>query len=191
MVIGIAGYARSGKDTLCHALVQALEEVGKTGRQYTLAAELKQDLSGLIWEVFQKDIWTLSGSDKELVRPLMVAYGSIWRKTSQGTHYPSILDPQLDEAEQRGFIPIISDIRYAEYERDELQWIKDARKGKLIYVERHMNIAPNEDELRNCAKLRECADLVVSWDTFSVDGENVNARALPYARDAIRHLGIA
>ena len=49
----------------------------------------------------------------------------------------------------RGYIPILTDIRYAEYENDELFWIKHEKRGILIFLEREGVCPANQFEEKN------------------------------------------
>jgi ABC-type uncharacterized transport system ATPase subunit len=69
-IIGIAGCARSGKDTFFNILKKYLPEV----EQVALAGELKKDLDDFVKSKIGISVFTDDTKEKSLIRGLMVEY---------------------------------------------------------------------------------------------------------------------
>ena len=167
-VIGIAGVARSGKDTLCDLLRKGLLERGYKSQRFALADLLKAKIRPFLLEFFEIDIFDCSPEEKELVRPLLVEFGRAKRITSEGSYWTGLLQEEIDKADCD--VAIVTDIRYAEYEYDEADWLKEWNHGTLIHVERvlpngEILTAPNADEERNNPKLKELANTNLIWES--------------------------
>ena len=66
-------------------------------------------------------------------------------------------------------IAVITDIRYAEYEEDELFWLKKQLDGHLIHITMSLDNneklkAPNKEEEQNDPILKKHADYRVIWN---------------------------
>ena len=169
-VIGICGVARSGKDTLARCIKKYLNSRGKSVEIHSLAKPLKNDLAPLVKAKFGLDIHELSDENKNILRPLMVAYGFALRKKSKGKYFTEMADHFIKFHFNIDSI-IIPDIRYTEYPEDENVWITKY-DSKLIHVSRVLPDGsilqpPNEDERRNDPILAGEADMVVRWGDMS------------------------
>lgn len=167
-IIGITGLATSGKDTLCRFLIENFEKVGICAKRFALADELKLKIRDFLIENFGIDILTANPEEKELVRPLLVAFGKAHRQKSEGTFWTSILEDKIRQ--EKADVSIITDIRYDEYDKDESWWLREHLGGPLVHVSRVLKYgntlsAPNEDEARNDPKLFEKAAYRIKWET--------------------------
>lgn len=169
MVIGLTGVARCGKDTFYGILNRYLEEKQIKSQRLAFADDLKKELNDFTKEKFKIDLFKCYGTDKELVRPLMVAYGKCRRSQSEGKYWTSQLDVKVEKLLKDNIIPIITDVRYIEYKDDEYSWLK-SYNGILIHLSRKLDdgsiIPPaNIEEKSNDNKLKAVADYSVCWDT--------------------------
>jgi hypothetical protein len=178
-VIGITGFARTGKDTLCGAL---LERANEASRRVALADELKREMAPIIKNYFNIDAFTDDDKEKSLIRPLMVAWGGIRREETQGTHWTALVTEKVKDIVACGGWAIITDIRYAnpKFKNDEVNWLKD-NGGKLIHLKKYklksvsidldgriklrrvFTKAPNEQEKTNDKILIGKADFKIEW----------------------------
>ncbi len=174
-IIGIGGLAKSGKDTLCNILRGELEKMHVKTLRLALADELKLNIRDSLIEQFGIDILNCTPEEKEIVRPALVAYGKEKRLASRGTYWTKILDEKIKNAPES--VIIVPDIRYTQYENDELWWLKEKRKGLFIHVSRYTLaegqeriylLPPNEDEAQNDPILRSEADFSLCWKTNDV-----------------------
>ena len=171
-IIAVSGVARSGKDTIADCLAEEVKSMfpNLSIKRESLASFLKEEMAGFLLEKFNKDIFTLDGEEKEKFRPLLVAYGFAKRLDTQGTYFTSLLQKRMER--ENHDIYIVSDLRYAENEGDELSWLKnqggklihirrfDTKNGKKVYIK-----PPNEDEKKNDPILEKNADFHVVWES--------------------------
>jgi len=173
-VLGLAGVATVGKDTFYSLLKSHLADHGITIQRFALADKLKDEIDPFLKERFGISAWTTDKVEKELIRPMLVAYGAVWRKRSMGTHWTKGIQPRLEEAMSNGIFPVMTDIRYDEYEFDEAVWL-NAIGGKLAHISRYTEFngartyvrPPNIDEERNDPRLKARSFVQIEWDTVS------------------------
>jgi len=171
-IIAASGLARSGKDTIPDCLAEQIRQdfPNLQVRRESLASFLKDEMAGFLLEKFNKDIYTLDGEEKEKFRPLLVAYGFAKRLDTKGTYFTSLLQKKMEI--EKADVYIISDLRYAESEADELSWLKN-QGGKLIHIRRYNKTdgkkqyikAPNSDEKKNDPILEKNADFKIDWES--------------------------
>lgn len=166
-MIGITGVATSGKDTLFSILNKKLKEKGMNTERYALADILKKKIKTFVENEFSIDLDNVNPKDKELVRPILVAYGKIKRQQTNGRHWIDLLNKKINSNENK--VPIITDIRYCEYEKDELFWLLNENKGFLIHISRVLDgkiIKPaNEEEAKNDLILSKTSHYKMIWCT--------------------------
>lgn len=168
-MIGLTGVARSGKDTFYSILKKYLEEKGIKSQRLAFADELKNELYDFTKDKFKIDLLNCTPENKEVVRPLMVAYGKCRRIQTEGKYWTSTLQPEVNKLINNNIVPIVTDVRYIEYKDDEYSWLK-FHNGILIHISRKLNdgslIAPaNIEEKSNDNKLKAVADYSVCWET--------------------------
>jgi len=164
--IGIAGNACVGKDTLCNFLIEKFEINYKLiAKRCSIAGDtIRKDLKPFILEKTGVDIESAIPEEKTLLRPIMVEYGRYMRNKTQGRYFIE----KLKENKQFGFgfIPIIPDIRYIEFEKDEIYWLKKENQGLLIFLERNGIKPANKFEEENNKKIKKNADLIFKVPNF-------------------------
>lgn len=168
-MIGLTGVARSGKDTFYCILRRYLKEKNIESQRIALADNLKSELGDFVKEKFKIDLSKCDGLDKELIRPLMVAYGKCRRIQTEGKYWTGLVESKIKDFKKNNTIPIITDIRYIEYKEDEYAWLKN-HNGILIHISRKLDdgtlIPPaNIEEKANDNKLKAVADFSICWDT--------------------------
>jgi hypothetical protein len=171
-IIGLSGVAGSGKDLFCKVL---LEKAPKY-KSLSLASRLKSDLRDKIIDEYNIDIFNCSREEKNSVRQELVDYGGKKRAETMGRFWIEKLNPEITKLNE----PVcITDIRYDDYEFDEVFWLKKELKGVLVHIERSVILnnnkkiieAANEEERRNDPKLKDGASYNVRWPTFEEDVE--------------------
>ena len=184
-IIGISGVAKSGKDTL----FSTLQKIGKEQRlylkRYALADQLKKDLDPFLLEKFGISAFTTIPREKEIIRPMLVAYGRGKRIISKGTYWTTIVFNQIQKDLKSGdFIPVITDIRYSEFEKDELSWIKK-NNGTLIHLTRY----EEEDEWIECfGKIPDGKDVIRrNNEIYAKTGRKILNKIMPPNEDESRN----
>jgi len=183
-IIGISGFARSGKDLFTTVAQRVLKEHGLKTERYALAYELKSDLKDLIKTKVGIDVFTENTEEKNIIRPLLVAYGDVMRKTSGGKYWTQKVEQRIGKS--KADVVFITDIRYDFYPEDECTWLQYKMAGKLIHLTKYKlstmpsgrrfsknkitkiyDSAPNEHESLNNPKVLKRADIAVEWQDYS------------------------
>lgn len=183
-IIGVSGFARSGKDLFTSVAQNILSDHGIKSEKYALAYELKSDLKDLIKEKVGIDVFTENTSEKNIIRPLLVAYGDVMRKTSEGKYWTQKVESRIINS--KSDIVFITDIRYDHYPEDECTWLQRKMSGKLIHITKYKlasvpsgkrfsknkitkiyDNAPNEHELLNNPKVLKRSDVAIEWQDYS------------------------
>ena len=188
-MIGISGIAGSGKDLFCKFLLKEIK-----GSRIALADPLKEETRGFILQKYGIDILNCSLEEKNKVRDMLVFYGGIKRYETKGTYWTDKAQKKADDCKH---IPVVTDIRYAEYENDEIHWLKAKNNGTLIHLRKYCEVEtfgpqvkrvyfdpPNEDEKRNDPKIREKADYCIEWPHVEdANYEKIKEILTPYAKE--------
>jgi ABC-type dipeptide/oligopeptide/nickel transport system ATPase component len=158
-IIGIAGASRSGKDTLCRSLIRILnEKYNIEAERKSIAGDLiKKNLRSIIMNSVGIDSFTENTEEKELIRPLLVEYGKLMRNNTKGRYFVENFEIVKEKT------LIIPDIRYAEYLKDEIHWIRNEVNGYLIFLERENIKDANETEKINNKKLKILSNCCIRW----------------------------
>lgn len=172
-IIGISGAARVGKDTLCKALIKFFNSKNIKSERKSIAGDIiKKDLKGLIKNKANINSFTEDVYEKTLIRPLLVEYGKLMRNQTKGRYFIEKFKPNTD------VITIIPDIRYAEYEEDELFWLKTEKNGFLIFIEHEFVSDANQTEKINNKIIKKQSDFKLSWSTLNennpIDLQEIN-----------------
>lgn len=162
MLIGISGVARSGKDTLGRFLVEKLP--GRT-LCLALAKKLKDETAPIIHSNFGLDVWSSDTEQKKIFRDFLVAWGLMRRKQTQGQYFINHAKLAMEKLADFYDHFVITDVRYAEYENDEMDWIK--QNGVLVHIRRTYKDGltqppANKHEEENDLKLMTNADFTIN-----------------------------
>jgi len=188
-MIGLSGIAGSGKDLFCRLLLKEIK-----GTRIALADPLKEETRGFILQKYGIDILNCSLEEKNKVRDFLVFYGGIKRYETKGTYWTGKAQKKADASKHTA---VVTDVRYSEYENDEVSWLKKQNKGVLVHIRKYCELEtfgpqvkriyftpPNEDEVRNDPKLLEKADYCVEWP--HVEGANqkeIEGILSPYVKE--------
>lgn len=167
-ILGITGVARSGKDTLARCIVKAFPSV--RFEVVSLAHQLKIETRQEIYERFKIDSFTSKTEEKTIIRQFLVDYAAKKRSETNGSYFTDIINSKVINLMESGVVPIISDLRYAEYQFSELQWFKSL-DGFMIHVTKyyfHDNkweiLGPaNVDEFNNDSIMMKNSDAHIIW----------------------------
>lgn len=179
-VIGLSGFARSGKDTLCEFLIKEYANIGITAKRFALADQLKKDLDDFLVTRCSISSFTSITEEKTLIRPILVEYGRLKRTQSNGTYWTNLLEQEIKS--QAPEVAIVTDVRYNIFPKDEVFWLKATMCGVLVHIRRFDMItigeecsqpiksyhkAPNEDERINDPSLIKNADILMDSPTLA------------------------
>lgn len=165
-MIGISGYARSGKDTFGETLQRVFLKYGINSKTYALANQLKFDISFLTEGDFGINAFTKDDKEKKIIRPLLVGYGEAWRN-ADADHWLQILDSNLEPR----ILPIITDIRYG----NEADYVLE-NQGFLLNLNRtlpngtFLTPANKEEEKNHPIVLKKC-HFNLCWRTTEDENE--------------------
>ena len=178
-VIGVSGVAGCGKDLFSSSIEQELTSKGFKVRKISLAAALKSEVRRWCVENYGIDSIDCSREDKEKIRDFLVFHGTTKRNTSEGRHWIDVIDSIIRMEKDDYDYFIISDVRYDDYEKDEVYWLQEELNGVLVHVqlywvEQRLNglkkvfqEPANSEEARNDPKLLQKCDYDVTWEKFS------------------------
>lgn len=139
-IIGIAGNARSGKDTLGENFVKILSDQGIKAKTYSFAYELKKSVDSFLKEQLGISSFTENDEEKKIIRPFLVFWGTdVMRKLNN-----SIWVEKLESSLDNNQVSIITDLRFI----NELDWIKE-NKGLSLLIEREGVKPANDYEEQN------------------------------------------
>jgi hypothetical protein len=160
-IIGIAGPARSGKDTLCNQFLEIFQEMGIKAKRSALADQLKLESKDFIFNTLGIDVFTEKTEEKNIIRPFLVTWGTHVRRKLD----PDIWIKKIQESIEENSILIVPDIRF----KNEFDWVK-SNNGYMFFIDRideNGNQVPdaNADEAENNVFLRENADSSFTWNT--------------------------
>lgn len=171
-IIGLAGVAGSGKDTFFELLSKEIN-----CQRYSLADELKREVNDWTENSYGINALTCSRLEKEIIRPFLVFHGQMRRAQTEGRYWIDKLSEEIDDGDPPELVlQVITDIRFGEYERDEIHWLKEELGGMLVHVSMYsrdedQNIiwrpAANECEEKNDPILKDNADYLVEWPELS------------------------
>jgi len=153
-IIGIAGNARSGKDTVGTLIKQFAEKQGQQVSLVSFASALRDELNSFCLEKLGISSYTTDEQEKKIIRPLLVCWGTEIRRANDESYWVKALEQNMNDDNT---LYIITDLRFV----NEFNWIKK-NCGVTIYLDR-ASIAPaNHYEKENNVILEKLVDYV--WE---------------------------
>lgn len=173
LLIGISGYARSGKNFFSSLLVSFIRDYNVQVKEYSFAQLLKEDLRELCLDKFKIDSFTENTKEKEIIRPLLIAYGECMRKYSNGTYWWNKVKVKIDADFVLGnTVAIITDARFYEEQykgQDEIDFIR-SYKNNLLFSVKQFGIGPAHiSEETNMKRIEPESDAIVEWPFLDED----------------------
>lgn len=193
IVIGISGFARSGKDTLVGIAIDILKANGYRPMRVAFADKLKDEVETMLkTNRYKATVKTDDSVFKSMVRPLMVWWGCQRRYESDGGMYwVNEVDNQLSEIcvdylkhgeSHENVVVLCSDVRFP----NEAKWVHEKWNGSIIHLKRYTlgegvwNIttkdsryksydpAPNEEEAKQDPLVEAVSDVNTEWENQKV-----------------------
>jgi hypothetical protein len=174
--IGVGGVSRAGKDLLASTLKKQLSYLypDKKIELNSLANPLKEDCKDFVKQKLGLDVFTNNTEEKTIFRELLVWYGKVKRQQTEGTYWTNLLDEKVKALKPD--ICIVPDIRYFQYKKDEVPWLKSKKRNSFFHIQRLLQdnevVAPaNMDEQINDGIIRKYADKCLLIPTFEQDAK--------------------
>ena len=172
-LIGIAGFARTGKDSLASILAHILEEQYNQCKISPFAYYLKKDVDSFLQSRLNISAFTEDPKEKEIIRPLLVCWGTkIIRDKIDKEYWIRKMHSVHAVHKSKDIKTIIPDVRF----QNEVEWIHSLG-GATIYVERE-GVGPiNSDEEEYTKKLKKMCKFSFFWNNLQ-DFEHTGPEAV-------------
>lgn len=169
-LIGISGLARSGKDSFYEKCIPFLEGKGFKHKRFAFADALKEECDPFLKQNVGISAFTEKNNEKEIIRPLLVVYGTHIRRKINKNCWIEKIEPKVKESISDKTFSFITDVRFD----NEIDWVHNLG-GESIHITRKGIVAPNEDELKNDPILKDKSKFLVEWENFNEENlEYVN-----------------
>ena len=174
-IVAVTGVIRSGKNSFADLIQAELKDTAPNliVEQFSFAFHLRQELFQFINDNLNIDAFTEDEKEKAIIRPLLIAYGNAKREVSKNQYWIEKLHRKIERSNCD--VALITDLRFAETEDDELGWLKRNR-GFNFHLKRYKfsqlrnnkvyEKAPNEFEKRNNPKLEANAKRVIEIERY-------------------------
>ena len=177
---GLSGFAACGKDLFSDLLKEEVERRGISLSKISIAESLKVECRSTLVRLMGIDILYCTWEEKDEVRDYLVFYGLIMRDRSGGMHWIDRASEQIDHSSPNfPHLFCITDVRYDEYEKDEVYWIKNELKGKLVHLTKEGSPAANSFEEENDPRLQKKADYKIVWPNCNSNQKEINKHLRP------------
>ena len=203
-IIGISGLAGDGKDSVCDIFEKFFSDKNYGFNRVALADELKQECKKACLALFGVDPSCCSREEKEKIRNYLVFYGKVWRENSKGEHWTARALRRIKKNRRRKMIFCVPDIRYASYDNDECQWVKN-NGGVLVHIrkfkfkdqivpykgfksERIYSRPVNQEEKVNDPKVKRKADFILEWPDTSPTPPSQNDECVNAAKEVAKRI---
>jgi hypothetical protein len=161
-VIGLCGVARSGKDSFCKFSKEILQEEGITPMRFAFADALKWECDKFLWSHTRISAFTDDNEEKDIIRPLLVAWGTNIRRKLDEDCWIKKIEPEVKSCiNNPQSLPVITDVRYP----NEADWVHKLG-GAVIHISREGNGPANKEEEENDPILKSKSDHWVNWGTL-------------------------
>ena len=204
--IGVSGFAGCGKDLFYELLGDELIDNDVSVSKISIAESLKVECRSSLVRFMGIDILNCTREEKDKVRDYLVFYGLVMRDRSGGRHWINKASEEigresrriddlglnriitrdgrwdvLDEesGERLPHVFCVTDVRYDEYEKDEVFWIKNELKGNLVHLTKEGSSAANSFEEENDPRLQEKADYKIVWPDCNSNQKEINKHLRP------------
>lgn len=158
-LVGVSGFATSGKDTLYMVCKSELPNHVNTKR-YAFADQLKEESDDFLMKNVGISAFTTDPIEKETIRPFLVTYGTHIRRKLNPNCWINRLEESIRAEALTDHIIFITDVRF----ENEAVWIKN-NGGFLINVSREGIGPANADEESQSYLLKEHTSFRIEWPT--------------------------
>lgn len=186
VIVGVSGFARSGKNTLCDILNNFCKSKGLESKVFSFAFALRQDLNSFCTEKFGISAFTETSEEKNKIRPLLISYGEVQRNLSSGTYWLSKLKPEINNFfKNGGSVALISDLRFKVFDFDEIDFVRSYPNSLIYCVSRIKENgeevkAAHTSEAENFPKICKKSDVNCTWKTVQTNSQDLIFNAMPF-----------
>lgn len=174
LVIALAGDRGVGKDTLFNLL----RSIDPRFTRWAYADSLKADLRALLISQFGIDPITATGADKELIRPILIAYGCAWRERDVD-HWAKKVADEIEQTIRDNPQPLIHVITDCRFENEaELARQRFGSAFHLIRIDRVGSPGPTGEEIKHSAAVSAMADHHILWGNDTEEQRALTAAKL-------------
>ena len=163
-LIGISGFARSGKDTFYQRSKIALEKEDYKACRFAFADALKSECNEILSKYTEISAFTENKTEKELIRPLLVTWGTDIRREIDENCWIKKIQSDVESKIREGYYVFITDVRY----KNEAQWVT-INDGVVVNLTRHDVGPANHEEHRELHRMRPFISHKIYWPTFGED----------------------
>lgn len=168
-IIGLTGFARTGKDTF-----QARSEILLNGmnknfiaHRYAFADALKGECDDFLKKNMGISAFTDYTPDKEIIRPFLVTYGTHLRRKMDENCWIKKVRPligSINSGDNKVDFVFVTDVRF----KNEAEWIKFSG-GHIVNVSRDGYGPANIEEEEQSKLIAPLVSYQISWPTFGED----------------------
>lgn len=179
-VIGVSGLARSGKDSFYFLAKEKLKSRGINSCRLAFADELKNECDEFLKNNLGISSFTEDNSEKELIRPFLVTYGTHLRRKIDPNCWINKLNEKIQDKQEQKKVIFITDVRF----ENEIDWVHSLG-GKAVHITRNGITAPNQEEADNDPILKGKSDFFVEWLDFDSQKDNELSNIIDEALQSI------
>ena len=176
-IIGISGNAQCGKDTFFKIAHGILKEQDTRAMRMAFADAVKQDCHQLLVKRSGISAFTDDVIQKQLIRPLLVAYGTDLMRKLDEDYWINRLKLSIELSRHMKAISFITDVRY----ENEADWIHNDEEGLTIHIHKVGNKPANKEEKEQESVLKDKADVSLTWKHVGEDNQNSLKRKVKFA----------
>ena len=133
IVIGVGGFARSGKDTFVKVAKKVLKDNGYSSIKLAFADPLKEEIDPFLREHYNISAWTDDTEEKKIIRPYLVAHGCGKRNISNGKYWVDQIDQLIETVHFSEDVIFISDCRFP----NEVDWVHEKWGGWFVHLRKY------------------------------------------------------
>jgi hypothetical protein len=159
-IIGISGLARCGKDSFFNIASSILSSQNIRTRRFAFADCLKSECNEILEKYTGISAFTEKTSEKEIIRPLLVTYGTHIRRKINPNCWIDKINDEVKSFSING-VSFITDVRF----ENEIDWVRNIG-GKSIHITREGISPPNKEEAENDPILLNKSDIKFTWKNF-------------------------
>jgi hypothetical protein len=133
IVIGVGGFARSGKDTFVKIAKNILKDNGYSSVKLAFADPLKEEIDPFLRKHYDISAWTDDTDEKTIIRPYLVAHGCGKRKISEGRYWVNQIDGLIETVHFGEDVIFVSDCRFP----NEVDWVHNKWGGWFVHLKKY------------------------------------------------------